>query len=271
MDDEGLVPDSVEEELQRQQAAGTLPRVKAIYVTTSYDNPSGITLPAHRRAALVELTQRWSRATGRPIYLIEDAAYRELRYDGDDIASMRSLDPKGETVIVAGSFSKSLSPGLRVGWGILPPSLVEPLLAAKGNFDFGSPNFNQVLLATILESGMLDRHLDALRACYRAKFDALVDAAQRHLAAGDVRWVRPTGGLYLWLELLRGTDTGLAGPLFDRAVAEGVLYVPGEYCYPKEGCPVPRNRLRLSVGFPSADACRRGIEALGRAIRQVHG
>jgi len=267
-DGEGLIPQAVDDELRRWKALGELERVKAIYVTTWYDNPTGVTLPAGRRAALVELARRWS--TARNIYLIEDTAYRELRYYGDDVPSMRSMDPRGDTVVVAGSFSKSFSPGLRLGWGILPRALIEPVLAAKGNLDFGSPHFNQVLMATILETGRFEPHLGQIRACYREKIDALLDAADEHLGPiGGIDWVRPAGGLYLWLRLPESLDTGPAGPLFDRAVEEKVLYVPGEYCYPKHGGPVPRNMLRLSFGIPSCPQIRRGVESLARAIRQV--
>ncbi len=268
IDGQGLIPEAVEDELTRLEAAGDLGRVKMIYVTTYYDNPSGVTVPAERRAALVEIAQRWSRH--HTIRVVEDAAYRELRYYGEDLASLRSFDPQGETVIHAGTFSKSFSPGVRVGWGIVPPGLVEPILAQKGHVDFGSPNFNQHLMATMLQMELFDAHLQQLREGYRAKIDATLSAADELLGGIEgVQWVRPTGGLYVWLRLPEGIDTGLSGPLFDRAVAEGVLYVPGEYCYPPEGRPPRKNMLRLSFGIPSCESIRRGVEALGRAIRQV--
>jgi 2-aminoadipate transaminase len=269
-DDDGLIPEAVEDALARLAAADELGRVKAIYVTTYFDNPSSVTLPAGRRAALVELAQRWSR-DGK-IYLIEDAAYRELRYYGDDIPSLRSFDPAGDTVIHAGTFSKSFSPGVRVGWGILPPALVQPLLAQKGNVDFGSPHFNQVLMATVMELGLFDRHLERLRQNYRRKLDAILAAADELLGPiPGIRWRRPSGGLYLWLRLPEGVDAGLDGPLFERAVDEGVLYVPGQCCFPAHGWSQCRNRLRLSFGIPSCPEIRRGMEALARALRHVLG
>jgi 2-aminoadipate transaminase len=252
----------------RLEAAGELGRVKLIYVCTYYDNPSGVTVPADRRAALVELSRRWSGA-GK-IHLVEDTAYRELRYYGDDLPSLRSFDPDGDTVIQVGSFSKSFSPGVRVGWGMLPPWLKEPVLSAKGNLDFGSPNLNQLLMATVLEMGLLDPHVEMLREAYRGKIDAVLGAADEFLAPiGGTGWVRPTGGHYVWLRLPDGVDTGVGGPLFDLAAEEGVLYVPGEFCYPREGAPAPKNMLRLSFAFPSCENIRKGVEALGRAIRQV--
>lgn len=267
-DDRGAIPEALEEELTRRQAAGELDRVKAIYLTSYYDNPRALTLPADRRAAFVEIAKRWS--SRRPLYLIEDAAYRELRYEGNDVPSMRSFDQEGDTVLYAGTFSKSYSPGMRVGWGVLPRTLREPVLAEKGNVDFGSPHFNQVLMATVLEMGLFDEHVERLRTEYHRKIDAILRAADDYLGKiPGVRWVRPTGGLYLWLRLPEGLDTGLSSPLFERAVAEGVLYVPGRHCYPAEGQSQPDNELRLSFGCQSAEGLRRGVAALARAIQQV--
>ena len=268
IDEHGPIPEAIEGALARLDAAGDLARVKLIYVCTYYDNPSGVTVPLERRAALVELAHRWSRV-GK-IHLIEDSAYRELRYYGDDVPSLRSFDAEGDTVIQVGSFSKTFSPGVRVGWGMLPRGLVEPVASAKGNLDFGSPSLNQVLMATVLEMGLFDPHVKELRALYRGKIDATLEAADEFLAPiGRVEWVRPTGGHYVWLRLPEGIDTGVDGPLFDLAADEGVLYVPGEFCYPREGEPVPKNMLRLSFAFPSCENVRKGVEALGRAIRQV--
>jgi 2-aminoadipate transaminase len=267
-DDQGVIPAAVEEELARRQAAGELERVKAIYLVDYFDNPRSLTIPLERRAALVEIAKRWSRR--QRIYLIEDAAYRELRYAADDVPSLRSFDPEGDTVLYAGTFSKSFSPGVRVGWGVLPKGLVGPVLAEKGNIDFGSPHLNQVLMATVIEMGLFDRHVERLRAGYRSKIEAILRAAEEFLRPiPGVAWVAPRGGLYLWLTLPEEIDTGVAGPLFDRAVAEGMLYVPGKYCYPAEGCGQPDNRLRLSFGCQSSDGLRRGVEALARAIRQA--
>jgi 2-aminoadipate transaminase len=267
-DDQGIIPEAVEAELRRRKAAGELGRVKAIYVTSYFDNPSGITLPVSRRAELVELAKRWSRES--KLYIIEDVAYRELRYYGDDLPSLRSFDPEGDTVVQAGTFSKSYSPGIRVGWGILPPDLLKPVLAEKGNVDFGSPNFNQLLMSAVLELNLFDKHTRLVRSNYREKLDAVLKAADEFLAPlTGLHWVRPTGGLYVWLRLPEEIDAGLSGPLFDKAVAEGVLYVPGEYCYPAESVAVRKNTIRLSFGIQCRLGLRRGIESLARAIKSV--
>lgn len=268
IDDQGMIPEALEAELTRLDAAGELGRVKAIYITSYYSNPSTVTLSAARRPQIVALAERYSRA--HRIYVIDDAAYRELRYAGDDTPSLRAYDSSGETVIVAQTFSKCFSPGIRVGYGILPRALVEPVLNQKGNIDFGAPNFTQHLIWNVIERGQLDAHVERLRASYRSKLAAMLDALEEHL--GDipgVSWRRPTGGLYVWLELPEGLAAGPASKLFGAAVAAGVLYVPGEYCFPREGVPVRRNSIRLSFGVQNEPGIVRGIAALGRAIRDV--
>ncbi|MDZ7617258.1 MAG: PLP-dependent aminotransferase family protein [Patescibacteria group bacterium] len=268
VDEHGLIPESLEEQFERLERAGELGRVKAVYITTYYDNPTGVTISSERRARIVELAKRWSR--GNRIYVLEDIAYRELRYHGEEPPSMLTFDAEHDTVVQAGTFSKSFSPGVRVGWGILPPLLIEPVLAAKGNIDFGSPNFNQVLMATVLETGLFDAHVASLRAGYRTKLDAMLEACDEYLGTLEgVAWVRPSGGLYVWIRLPDPVDTGLDGPLFDRAVAEGVLYVPGGYCFPAFGGSARVNMLRLSFGVQACEGIRRGVEALARAVKLV--
>jgi len=267
-DDQGILPQAVEEELMRRKKVGELNRVKAIYATSYWDNPGGITMPLDRRQALVELAKRWSRES--KLYVIEDTAYRELRYYGEDVASMRSLDRQGDTVVQVGSFSKAYSPGIRVGWGILPQGLLEPVLAEKGNLDFGSPSFNQLLMSEVLEQKLFDEHVERMQRNYRDKLDAILQAADEFLTPiSGVHWVRPTGGLYVWLRLPEEIDTGIDGPLFDKAIMEGVLYVPGVYCYPGEGVPRQKNMIRLSFGIQCRASIRRGMESLARAIQQV--
>lgn len=270
-DEQGLIPEALQETLARIDAQGELHRVKAIYLVPYFDNPGGVTTPLDRREQVFEIVQRWSRGGSR-IHVIEDNAYRALRYAGDDVPSMLTFDDEGETVIVAGTFSKSYSPGIRVGWGILPKHLVAPVCNQKGNIDFGSPNFSQHLMAKVLELGLYRPHLETLREAYRVKLAAMLAAADEFLAPiPDVHWHRPDGGLYVWLHVPPHVDTGPDGKLFDAAIEEGVLYVPGQYCFPAEGEPVQRNTIRLSFGVQTPERIRQGISALARAIRRVSG
>jgi len=271
-DANGIMPEALEARLAALERAGELPRVKAIYLVSDFDNPSGATLAADRRPRVLEIARRWSRS-GK-IYVLEDAAYRELRYAGTAPPTIWSQDAEGKTlggqVVYAGTFSKSFSPGVRVGWGILPPELVGPVVNFKGNVDFGSPNLNQHLMSAVLAGGRYESHIGVLRDRYRAKLGAMLAACDEHLRPlAGVRWAAPEGGLYVWLELPSGLEAGPSGPLFERAMAAGMLYVPGEYCFAPEGEPIRENTIRLSFGVQSRESIGDGIALLARAIRAV--
>lgn len=268
VDEHGLVLEAVEEQLERLEARGELHRVKAIYVVSYFDNPRSLTLADDRRAELIDIAHRWSKH--HKLYVIEDAAYRELRYEGPDVPSVRSYDEDGDTVIFTETFSKSFSPGIRVGWGVLPSELVEPVLNQKGNIDFGSPNFSQHLMASVMELGLFDEHIDELRRGYRPKLAALLEAAEEHLRPiAGVDWAAPQGGLYVWLRLPETIDAGPEGELFDTARRNGMLYVPGQYCFPSEGTPVEKNTIRLSFGVQTPERICEGIAALADGLKKV--
>ena len=268
-DEEGIVPEALEEQLGRYAAGGELARVKAIYVVSYFDNPRSVTMSAARRRAVVELAERYS--TDHKIYVLEDAAYRELRFFGDDIPSIASYENSAcETVIVTQTFSKSFSPGVRIGWGLLPRELVEPICDQKSNIDFGAPNLNQHLIYEAHRVGETRRQASRLREVYRAKRDAMVAACDKYLAPiSGVSYRRPTGGLYVWLTLPPGMDAGTESPLFNAALAAGVIYVPGEYSFACEGEPIVANTVRLSFGVQSPERIAVGIRLLSEAVRQV--
>lgn len=265
----GIVPEAVDAALAQLEAAGQLHRVKLVYVCSYFDNPAGATLAADRRAALVELVRRWSRK--QRMYLLEDAAYRALRFSGDDPPSLWSHDAAGDTVIHTQTFSKSFAPGIRVGYAILPLELHGPLCDQKNNLDFGSAALNQHLVYAVLERGLDGPHVERLRQTYREKAAAMVEAVERHLAPLGVRFNRPQGGLYVWAEFPAGVETGLSHPLFEAALQAGLLYVPGEYCFPGEGVGVRRNGMRLSFGVQSPERIRHGIRLLAEAAARVLG
>ncbi len=176
-------------------------------------------------------------------------------------------------MILARTFSKTFSPGVKIGYGVLPRGLIDPILRLKGNHDFGSANFNQQLLERALVSGDYDRHVARLRSLYGRKRDVFVAALERYLApvAADVHWTHPNGGLFVWLSVPEEIDTGFEGPLFPRSLQEGVLYVPGEYAFAPEPGPVPRNHLRLTFGVPSEAELEEGARRLGAALRAALG
>ena len=270
VDAEGMLSGQLEETLQQLERTGDLDRVKAVYLVPYFDNPAGITMSTQRGGEILEVVQR--RSGDHRIHIIVDEAYRSLRYEGEDIPSIRSLDLEGQTVIVAGTFSKSFSPGIRVGWGILPSHLVEPVLDQKGNIDFGSPYFNQRVMREVISSDHYPDHVATIRESYRQKRDAMLAAADEHFSSiPGVRWHRPCGGLYVWLELPEGLDSGSGGKLWLSAIDEGMFYVPGQYCFPSGGPGVRYNYIRLSYGVQSPERIDEGIAALARAIRRTLG
>lgn len=268
-DDDGLRPDALEAELTRLESTGELPQVKLIYVVSYYENPTGISLSATRRKEVIDLARKWSRH--QRIFILEDAAYREMRYSGPELPSLWSLDDSHETVILAQTFSKSFSPGLRVGFGAVPRELIAPLSDRKGNEDFGSANFNQHLLATVFEQGLYAEHVTTLQNTYRAKRDCMLAAADKFFGEiNGVHWVHPHGGLYVWMTLPEQIDTGFSGPLFRQATqVEKVMYVPGDVCYAGRAETRPHNQMRLSFGTQDAAGIEEGMRRLARAVQVV--
>lgn len=266
-DREGMLPQELDRLLAGFEASGELPRVKLIYVVSYYENPTGGSLAAERREAIVKLAKKWSR--GQRICLLEDAAYRELQYDGPILPSLWSYDTERSHVILAQTFSKTFAPGLRTGYGIVPHDLVGPLCDRKGNEDFGSAHLTQSILARIMQGGVYLSHVEKLCRSYRRKRDAILSAIDRHLAhLKGVTWERPHGGLYVWMTLPSEIETGFQSPLFQRAVKhEQVMYVPGELFYAGPLENRPRSQMRLSFGILEDSQLEEAIRRLSLAIQ----
>jgi len=271
LDEQGMIPGKLDRLLKGLFAAGQMHRVKFVYVVSYHQNPTGITLSAERRQQLLDLVRHWSEKSGQRITLVEDAAYRELTYEGDAPASIKSLDTDNRYVALCQTFSKPFAPGLKTGYGLLPEGLVEPVKLSKGGRDFGSSNFNMHVISRAMASGVYDRHVGVLRSAYAAKIKATLDALDDHFAGIDaVSWTRPNGGMYVWLTLPESVDTSKGGPLFGHAIQQGVLFVPGRYCYPSDPTRTPpTNTIRLAVGVPKADQIRAGVERLAKAVKAV--
>src|SRR4029077_7229158 len=152
----------LEQVLGALKRSGELRRVKALYVVSYFQNPTGVTTSLAKKAAALKLLQRFERAAGHPIYLLEDAAYRELRFKGVDVKSALAVKGSRDRVIYTGTYSKPFATGTRVGFGILPEPVFSAALCIKGNHDFGTSNLLQQLLARALSSGRYERHLGAL-------------------------------------------------------------------------------------------------------------
>lgn len=271
MDEEGMKLDDLEATLAELERTGELGLVKIVYTCDYCQNPTGITLSAGRRERVLEIVRSYSKR--HRICLLEDAAYRELSCDEAAPPSIKSFERDNALVVLAQTFSKPFSPGLRTGYGILPDDLVQPVLDQKGNHDFGSPNLAQHLLLRAMTSGAYAEHAALLRRRYRRKRDTMLEALAETLGdfePGETSWTRPGGGLYVYLTLPDWIDTGREGALFAAALAEGVAYVPGEYCYgPDPRRQAPRNHMRLTFGTVGEEAIVEGIARLARAIRKV--
>ncbi|HUG20883.1 MAG TPA: PLP-dependent aminotransferase family protein [Planctomycetaceae bacterium] len=266
-DSDGMCPDALERKLAELEANGELERVKLIYLVSYYDNPSGISLSTERRSRMVEIAEKWSKS--QRIFILEDAAYRELQYDGEVFPSLWSFDDERETVIYTQTFSKSYAPGVRVGFGIVPEVLAKPLNDRKGNEDFGSAHLNQRLIATILQGNEYSSHVERVKESYRTKRDAMLAAAEKYFSGlKGVRWEHPHGGLYVWMSLPEQIATGFASRLFEEAVKQhGVMYVPGELSYAPEHA--EQNHMRLSFGVLPAEKITEGMRRLSEAVKSL--
>ncbi len=280
MDEGGMIPAQLETLLASIARQGGLSRVKIVYTCDYHQNPTGITLAQERKPQILEIVQRFS--ADHRILLMEDAAYRELNYPLDTAGKTRpavaasqrtikSYDTENQHVALLQTFSKPFAPGLKTGYGLLPRDLVEPVALQKGAQDFGSNNLSQHLLLAAMREGVYTQHVGVLCRQYALKRDAMLAALKQHLGdfePGATRWTKPTGGLYVWLTLPERFDTGREGALFGRSLAEGVIYVPGIYCYPQDAArTVPRNSMRLSFGVASVEQIHEGIARLAKAIK----
>ena len=268
MDDDGMKTDELARLLQRLEIEGLLPRVKLIYVVDYFQNPSGRTMTPVRRQQLFDLVRNYEQK--QRILILEDAAYRELRFEGDDWPSLFSMDAAHRFVVYAGTFSKPCAPGLKTGYAILPRELVEPILRLKGNHDFGSNNLSQYVIDALLANGDYQKHVEYLRGSYRHKRDAMMRALEREFSdLPGTHWTHPRGGLFVWLTLPAHIRTGPTGTLIEAAIHEGVLYIPGEFGHVDEEGPRPTNEMRLSYGDASVEQIDEGICRLRRAVDRV--
>jgi 2-aminoadipate transaminase len=271
MEGDGLDLAHLEEVLGSLQRKGELRRVKALYLVSYFQNPTGITTSLEKKSRALKLLRKYERAAGHPIYLLEDAAYRELRFKNCDRESALAVRASSDRVIYAGTYSKPFATGIRVGFGILPEPLLTAVLRIKGNHDFGTSNLVQQLVARALESGRYERHVSRLRKRYARKAQVMLKAIKESFPP-EVKWVEPEGGLYVWAGLPRGMKSGVKSKLFQEALANDVLYVPGELCYAND--PMrrkPNYEMRISFGGATETDIREGVERLGEVLRSRIG
>jgi 2-aminoadipate transaminase len=269
IDSNGMKPESLEGLLETLKAEGRLDRVKIVYVQPDHQNPTSLSLAVARREPIARIVERFS--INHRILLIEDAAYRELTYDGSVAPSIKRFDRDNQFVALLQTFSKPFSPGLRTGYGLVPRDLVNPVLFQKGGHDFGSSNLSQHLILEAMARGVYTRQVRKLRAHYRVKAEAMQKALVHELGQRDgVTWTQPAGGLYVWLSLPSSIDTGPTGSLWPEALDAGVSYVPGAYCYAADpNRTTPNHPMRLCFGTVEVDQIGEAIKRLASVIRPL--
>ncbi|MCX6923207.1 MAG: PLP-dependent aminotransferase family protein [Verrucomicrobia bacterium] len=268
---DGLDLKRLEEVLTILKRSGELRRVKMLYLVSYYQNPTGRTTSYAKKAGALQLLRQFERAAGHPIYLLEDAAYRELRFGGDEVKSALAVRGYGDQVIYAGTYSKPFATGTRVGFGLMPEPMLGTVLRIKGNHDFGSSNLLQQLLARALSSGLYEPHLATVRSRYAHKARLMQTAISQSFPP-SVEWSEASGGLYFWASLPERLKSGSASKLFKRALANNVLYVPGELCYAEDPTRrKPNHEMRLSYGGATEANIRKGIARLGAVLREFLG
>jgi 2-aminoadipate transaminase len=246
-------------------------RPKIVYTIPDYQNPTGLTLPAERRHALVELARRYG------FLILEDVAYRELGFGGDPPPSLWSLAP--EVVLQAGTFSKTFSPGFRLGWAAGPEPVIGQLVVAKQNSDQCSGAMGQRMLEEYGRSGHLDRQLTQSRALYARRAALTCEALAAHMPEGTT-WTVPQGGFYVWVTAPEGTDTVA---LSAAAAARKVAYVPGRPFYPvypvaggahseaggAHSGDAGARQLRLAYSRVKDELIEEGIRRIGAVLRSA--
>ena len=268
MTPDGIDIEHLEATLKKLKHSGEIRRLKMLYLVSYYQNPTSVTTSFAKKVAALKLLRQYEKAAGHPIYLLEDAAYRELRFTGDDVKSALSIPGYANRVIYAGTYSKPFATGTRVGFGILPDPVYTAVIRIKGNHDFGSSNLLQQLIVRAITSGRYETHLTALQKRYAKKARTMLAALKKYFPAG-VEWWEPQGGLYFWARLPRSVRSGVKSKVFQAAVARDVLYVPGELCYTHDPTRrKPDHEMRLSFGGGTESVVTSGIERLGGVLKK---
>jgi 2-aminoadipate transaminase len=255
--------------LQSLKRSGDLRRVKLLYLVSYFQNPTGVTTSFEKKCGILTLLKKFGRAAGHPIYLLEDAAYRELRFSGEDVPSALAIPGAADRVIYTGTFTKPFATGARVGYGVLPEPLFSAVKHIKGNHDFGTANLLQQLFARALASGTYEKHVARLRKRYAHKARVMKLAIEKHFPP-SVEWWEPAGGLYFWSRLPKNVSTSVKSKVFQTALKNDVLYVPGELCYADDPARrKPNHEMRISFGSASEDDICEGIRRLGAVLQKL--
>jgi 2-aminoadipate transaminase len=256
LDDDGMVVDEIEEAYDKSLADSGHPP-KFVYVLPNFHNPGGTTLTFERRQRLAEL------ATKLNLPVVEDDPYGQLRFKGEDIPPLCTLIP--ERTIYLGTFSKTLAPGLRLGWILCPEVVMQRFVQAKQGCDLHTGTFVQHIATDICQRGLLKPHVKRLRQIYKERRDTMLDAIAEFWPEG-CSWTRPQGGLFLWARVPESIDTQV---FLRQALEEKVAYVPGVHFYPNQDGGY--NAMRLNFSYCPPELIVEGIHRLGVALKKRLG
>jgi 2-aminoadipate transaminase len=252
MDSDGMRVDLLEETLDQLDREGRRP--KFIYTVPSFQNPAGVTMSEPRRKRLVEVAHE------RELLVLEDNPYSLLRYEGEPPTPLLSIDG-GIYVMYLGTFSKILSPGLRLGWVVAPPPVLEKINLGKQAADLCTSTLSQLMVQAYFAEGHWRDYVESLTEIYRARRDTMLDALADHFPP-QAEWTRPSGGLFIWATLpdfINTTD------LLARALNENVAFVPGEAAF-LDGR--GRSSMRLNFSGSGEDRIREGIRRIGEVVTE---
>ncbi len=250
MDEDGMDVEHLEEVLT------SAPGAKLLYTIPDFQNPSGACMSLPRRQRLMELANR------HDIIVLEDTAYREVRFAGETLPTLKSMDTQ-DRVILLGSFSKVLAPGLRLGWALAEKQIIARLGLLKLAADTQCSTVNMAAVSLYLQRHDLNAHIDVLRAAYKRKKDLMLETLRRHFPQ-EVAFTDPMGGLFTWLTFPEGFDT--ENFMRNRALPEAkVAYVPGASFFPEQ---VEANHARFNYSGQSDERIVEGLTALGRVLKE---
>lgn len=252
LDFDGIVPEDLEKTVIRLLEAGRKP--KFVYLIPDFQNPSGITLSYERRVRVLEIASQYD------LIIIEDTPYRELRFQGESLPSLFSMD-KEERVIMMKTLSKIFSPGFRIGWIMGPGSVIDKLVMAKQGTDLCTSAYISFLAAFLLEARQVDRQVVLSRELYKVKRSVMLAALERFMPSDEgISWSKPEGGMFLWLKLPDYIDTL---ELLKEAVEKNVAFVIGKGFF-TDGS--GGNTIRLNYSFPTEKQIVEGIERIAQLV-----
>ncbi|NBN91893.1 MAG: PLP-dependent aminotransferase family protein [Actinobacteria bacterium] len=251
MDQNGLIPESLRQAIKTLRYQGR--RIKFLYLIPNYQNPAGVLLPADRRTEILDICR------GEKIFIVEDNPYGLLGFDRPSPNAMRAED--SENVIYLGSFSKTIVPGFRIGWALVPQSLKEKLVIASESSILCPSNFSQMAIASYLANQPWREQIASFCALYKVRRDAMLSALDAYFPKAAT-WTKPAGGFYVWVTLPPEIDTKAMVP---RAIAAKVAYVPGTAFY-ADG--FGSWSLRLSYCYPTPERITQGVMALSKVVEQ---